>query len=666
MATDIFAVIIATATATLHCCQSIIFSGFRLIPGDSIDARFNNLTLEHIYSALNGYYQLWSPSQFYPTPNTLVYSDNHFGTAIFYIIFRSLNTDIETSFQCWLITITVLNAISLYWLLRTINISPWICAACVFLGTSSLSLIAQIGHPQILPLFPFILCLRFLIRTFQRASIIDLSLAIVFYAYIHWCYLYYGYLCTWILLLITLCLFSLQTSQQRREFIARLSCRRHYIFLIAAALFTLVALTYIYAPYIQYSSSGAERPIIELQKNAPHWSSWFSACPYSLFYKHQNFLPPAGEINQGENFLFTGWSIWIIATLGLFQLILNRGMPRFSFEHNLTISLLIVLIVILLLFTTYPSGASFYIWLCTHISKLGAFRAFSRIAQPLGIIESIVAALILQSLWANVRMWRRTIVAGGIILLPIENLCWGASNYSKLELQNRAEAILEQWRPQSINRTLIFTPGFANVSSDSLQLDAWSAALRVHGYCINGYSGNVPKSREFRDFLLNPTKTNADHLLTALKLPRDSVAPVSDWTDRAHRATGIQFFADIKPSIAPHTLIRTVKLHPAEPFEAAVSLKYEGQFPLDPSSARIFLSYRIYNDKNVSVDDTPSLRTPMPPFSPGNSVEQRMEIIAPSHPGHYFVHLSIVHEGIAWWEDLGKPGDTIDLTVENP
>ena len=41
-----------------------------------------------------------------------------------------------------------------------------------------------------------------------------------------------------------------------------------------------------------------------------------------------------------------------------------------------------------------------------------------------------------------------------------------------------------------------------------------------------------------------------------------------------------------------------------------------------------------------------------------------MTVVAPAPPGHYSIHLSMVHEGAAWWEDKGWGGDIVQLVIK--
>jgi hypothetical protein len=78
----------------------------------------------------------------------------------------------------------------------------------------------------------------------------------------------------------------------------------------------------------------------------------------------------------------------------------------------------------------------------------------------------------------------------------------------------------------------------------------------------------------------------------------------------------------------------------------------------------ISLSYRIFDDSKRTVDDPPSLRTAVPPLQPDQTISLNLMFVTPQSAGQYTIHLSMVHEGVAWWEDEGWGGDVISLVTE--
>lgn len=83
------------------------------VPGDLGDARFNNVVLEHFYRWLGGHEaSLVSPGFFYPMPGALTFSDNHWGTAWIYAIFRALGWDRYQAFDLWFLCGYLLNFVA--------------------------------------------------------------------------------------------------------------------------------------------------------------------------------------------------------------------------------------------------------------------------------------------------------------------------------------------------------------------------------------------------------------------------------------------------------------------------------------------------------------------------------------------------------------------------
>jgi hypothetical protein len=655
--------------SAIHLCQSAVFSGFALVPGNLGDGRLNNLILEHVYRTWQGIYPLWSPGQFYPTPETLTYSDNHLGTAFIYALFRLTGCDTEDAFQGWLIVICLLNSLSLYGLLRELGVSPWVCVPCVFLGTSSSALIAQTGHPQILPFFPFILTLFFLLRAWRRRNLGYLIPAILFCTYQHFCYLYYGYFCTCILLLLG-CAWALAVGPSlrwRKELLP--SLRRYFPFIGATSVISVLALLWLYHPYYRLLTGQVDsrelgaRPLVELLMNAPRWSSWISAPPFSFLYSGQSFLPPPTEINYAENYLFTGWIVLALGLASLPFLYANRSRRHASLDWQVCACIAFAWMVIVLGLTSWSaSGQSPYLFLCTKIAAFRSFRCVSRVAYPLGVLQSVLAALLLQQGWRAPALALRVLALSLAWLIPLEVLCCGQACYSKMIGRDRTDAIVDQWRNLGTSKPLLFAPGNTNQETWAVHLDAWSAALRLKARTFNGYSRSWPSSPGFFHFLSTPTPANGRLLLNELKIPLSSVALVTTWNPSIMQRAGI-LTELIDPSIVPRTTVKTLSSARGARIEIPVNLWYQGDVPITLAVHNIFLSYRIFDETHRTVDYPPTLRTTVQPLQPGQRIQLNMTVVAPSTPGRYAIHISMVHEGVAWWEDKGWGGDIVELIV---
>jgi hypothetical protein len=657
---DIGFAFVSVLFSVLHLCQAIVFSGFAKMPGDLGDGRFNNLVLEHVYRSWKGIYPLWSPGQFYPVQGTLTFSDNHLGTAFIYALFRLVGCDIENAFQAWILVICALNALSFYLLLRELNVSPWLCVPCVFFGTSSCALIIQFGHPQILPFFPFILTLFFLLRAWGRRDLTYVVPAIIFYTYQHFCYVYDGYFSTWIILLLVLVWAMLNASSLSwRQALGRPQRRQLTLIALTCAL-SVVALSWLYYSYYSFSRTGSPRSLSDVVRNFPRWSSWFSASPFSLLYHSQNFLPPSSEINLVENFLFPGWIIWILGLASVPFLWVTRTHCRTDPTWQIVACILFAWLVVLLGVTIWSVACgSPYLFLCRMVPAIRAFRCVSRIAILLGLLQAILAALLLQAFsCSTIRPLRLValLIAG---VLPLDTFSVGEVSCSRQIARDRAIAVLHEWRKVQTSKPLLFVPNPTNQDAYAINLDAWSAALRCDGRTINGYSGNQPLLPGFAAFLDEPTPAKGRALLKNLKLPESSVAVVTTWEPAFMQTAGI-VRVEVAPSIAPRTSVKSLTCSPSAEIILPVTIHYQGDTPVTLGDHNVFLSYRIYCG-STQIGEGP--RTTVPPLSADQTMTLNMRLLTPGSSGQYTVHLSMVYEGLAWWEDKGWGGDLVQLAV---
>ena len=121
-----------------------------LIPGDVGDALLCNYFLENIFLFICGKSEsLWNLPFFHPFPYVLGFSENLFGSSIFYIIPRFLKVEPQTAFQIWFLIGYLLNYISSYWALRYIKMSVVSATVGAMIFTFALPTTAHAGHEQL-------------------------------------------------------------------------------------------------------------------------------------------------------------------------------------------------------------------------------------------------------------------------------------------------------------------------------------------------------------------------------------------------------------------------------------------------------------------------------------------------------------------------------------
>ena len=647
--------VLTVAAATIHTSQAIVF--FNGIPGDLADARLVNCILEHVYQALRGYTVLFSPSEFYPVRGTLVYSDTHFGTVLVYAALRFAGASMESAFQGWFLFVAAGNTAALLYLFRKLEIAPWIAGPLAFFGTSSAALVFKTGHPQVMPFFAFVIALSFFLQFLRKADARALGWAILWFGYQHACYFYHGYFAVLIFGSI-LALFVIGVARRAwwRDVLA--SSRVHRVWLATTLVITLALLIAVYYPYVQFSSRYGTRPMEELVSLAPDVGAWFSASPFSLLYSKQNFYRPHGNI--GESTLFASWLVWlplIGASVAFFRR--RSTHPDVRLAGALAIGTVLLMAA---LTTWHGSNGSLYLFCADRIASIRALRAFSRIGYLLIVVESVVAALIFNRVFRQApRTWHRGCVVALSFLISLEAIAIGQRHYSKESTRQRTAALIDMWRAAGARDILVLAPGYTNQSLEALHTDCWNAALLLHKWSVNGYSGNIPQP--FAPFLAAPTLENAKALLKLYDVPLDQVSLVTDWEPAARARLGILSF-QLPGPIFLFAAIERLTLAPGEEIEIPVTLDFRGTAELPCDKLNIFASYRAYDDAGQPVARPSSLRTRVHTVRPGVSPFM-MRIMAPEQPGQYDVKLSMVHEGVAWWADLGLTGSAFKLTVSS-
>jgi hypothetical protein len=138
----------------------MILSGFRRVQVDVGDSRLINYFLEHNYRWYRGDFnhrEFWNPPFFYPARNIAAFSDTMLGIAPVYAVFRAAGLAPDTSFQIWMVTLSILNyAVMLHLLRRRLRMSLIAASAGAFLfafGSPRINMMVQQTQlPQFLSL----------------------------------------------------------------------------------------------------------------------------------------------------------------------------------------------------------------------------------------------------------------------------------------------------------------------------------------------------------------------------------------------------------------------------------------------------------------------------------------------------------------------------------
>lgn len=460
-----------------HTCQ------FSCVPGDLGDARFNGGILEHVYLWMIGAEpHLINAPFFYPMPGTLTFSDNHFGTAWIYALFRAAGADRYSAFDLWYVTGYVVNFVACYVVFRKLRFSVLGSAVGAFAFAFPMPVAAQAVHAQ-LTYRPFVPMGLLLWQRFQESGhwrwMGRLALVVVAQFFVS---IYLGYFLGLFLAAWACAQWWVNRDGPRRWFQqwadwGSASARRELLRAGVAIAVALVALAWLMRPYLHYSHLyGFQRSATEIGGMLPRPQSYLLADLSQIWQGVSGRLIRDMPMRP-EHQMFVGLGIVGLAAIALF-----RSTSRVRWVALLSLILLGAL-------TLSVHGYSAYL-LLTKVPGLGAVRAVTRIVMVLALPLAYLVALAIDALRENSWAWRVT-GATLVILLVCESASVHPWTYNIAEAKARTAKLQAQLPALLPPHVMLFNP----IGSETFylaELDGIFVAQDMHRPTLNGYSGNIP------------------------------------------------------------------------------------------------------------------------------------------------------------------------------
>jgi hypothetical protein len=485
------------------------FRGLTLMPGDLGDARLNNYFLETIYLRLTGEVDsFWNMGMFFPYPLVGGFSDNHFGSAIFYVLPRYFLGQPETAFQIWFLIGYILNFSFAYLALRKLGMSSIGASvgAGIFafaLPTSAHAIHAQLHHRWAIPMAVAA------ISTFLKGGgskwlgITALWITAQFYIGIYTGFFNLLFVIAIIFSHLIFRAFTFRTSQRSKNL--KLFKNLNYTTaatLIGMLLTALVAIAALFFTYYKVSLLyvGA-RSWAEIERMLPRPGSYFIADHSLLWRSLSNKIEDIPL--RWEHQMFVGLVPMILFLLG--AIVMFRTKNRAAAEIYLATTLIVVL-------TLYVK--SFSLWYFIHDFPLfSAIRAVTRVDQILLFAAGYGSALFLT--WLGARKVRNrnglnTLMAV-IALLALLEAATGTIGTSEKSVWKERVANLAKEVPGDLPKDSVLyfaqtDPWYAH------ELDAMWVSLQAGKPTLNGYSGQAPPGWNFtygRDCNSIPTQVDS-------------------------------------------------------------------------------------------------------------------------------------------------------------
>ena len=523
--------------AVLHVTQAIWISGGRASPGDLGDGRFNELVLEHGYRSLAGSYSWGSPSQFYPQPHTLTFSDTHAGTIPIYAVLRLIGLPIERAWQGWFVIVACLNTLAVFRLFGALGITRNLRGPLVFAASASAVVVWLAGtHMQMLPFFPVVLAWDQLVRGWPSRSRLRLLAAGGWLAWQFAAGPYLGFFAvTLTLAMAGACLaLHLITGPARRGAPVPAPPASKAVSIAVAIIGTSFGVLTAQV-YLRSSSLGVARSMAEVVALAPGLSAWVTAPPTHFWWRAGW---PGGQTNLVE-------LAWLAGFIPLFLLpvaLVAGWKQRRDTGHRWMLTAATGGLLTLIFFTKWGhDGGGAWLMLADKFPALRAFRSAGRIAPLLFLVFVAAGGLLLSGWQAGGGKLRRYVALALALLIAGETLGHHQPQMDLAVARSRADSVIAAWRAAGDRPILAYAFSYANQPAAWLHLDAWNAALRLSRATINGYTGGVPSMSW--SFIVNPTPPNARALIAATGLDPDRVSLIETVGPVAEAAIGLRRFA---------------------------------------------------------------------------------------------------------------------------
>jgi hypothetical protein len=641
-----------------------ITSGFSKMQMDPGDTRLNNYFLEHSFQlAFNRDYggSLWSPNFFYPFKNALALSDNLWGSAPLYWLFRGFLPS-DVSFQLWMIGTTLLCFASFVILLRHFEVSHILSAAGGFLFAFGMPRMAQLGHQQLLPQFYMPFAFLFVWQFIHKPNSNRLILALIF-IYLQ---LLAGIYLGWFLLVSLPILVAVSLY---RGHALRVALKNYFTknkkTTAAAFLVGSTAMIALLLPYMRMSRllSGGHS-MDEVSAMIPRLSSWLLPPPNSLW----TFLlePLSKDLPAShEHRLFMGFTVIALTVLSVYTFFKKHEFLGQERSDIIKACLLVTLVI----FVVFLSELGLWKLVYLFVPGASAIRAVARISLVLYFFLLIAILLSLDSfLKATISnsKWRLLLSSSVCILALSEQILISPTSYEKssfLEVEAELQGLMGKrcdLAYVSLNKDELYW---------TIQLSAMWAGLRAGVPVVNGYSGGVP-----------PSYPGVDHTLTVPELQqwlKDDFKGRLCLIDKVQSgpSDGLSHY---KSSIIKLPLqkvfsqeIKVLNTFKYTEVDAEIKVllivKNTSNFSWSSTAQYqpVHLSYH-WLDSNGRIVVFEGTRTLLPfSLSPGESAALSAIVKSPNQPGKYSLILTMVQEQAAWFTDRKAQPTQINIEVKN-
>jgi hypothetical protein len=656
---------------SLYAFRAIDF--FSAVPGDLGDARFNSVILEHLFRWITGQEKsLWNPQFFFPFEGVLAFSDNHFGSALSYILLRLAGLARETAFDGWFLIGNCLNYIAAYIAIRRIGIASFGAAAGAFVFAFGLPVLPKDGYAQLIYRFAIPLAYAAFLEMFSTKRLYVLWRVILWTTVQFYCSIYLGIFLVYLLAatlaailivgkgkeLLSSLIFSIRSESRMATFFSATASA-----LCVCAVFCLlykyhaISVDYVFA-----------RSKAEIATMLPRLSSYLFADGALLSAWPGRLL--GGVPMRHEHQMFFGFGVWIIGAYG-------ATMSWRARQHQELGKIASLSLAFLFLVTISIGGFSVYL-LLTSIPGISAIRAVSRIVLVMMLPVALLVALGSENLLrrASQHPGLKYVAAFALVFILSVEVATCQPNNTPISKWIARQTALRKALPAELPADpILFVYKKDSEPFFLSELDSMILAQDMGIPTLNGYSGYFPPGY----IMAHPCLPKVIRLygysihrripMSAMDLIAGRVVTIV--SSPCDGGLVVPFTGTISAALAKQIKLRIENIRIVEGrLNARIDVTNVSTIDFNTVSAdgkHVRLSWRFIalsavgqHISNPRWDTRKELIWKIPP---GDSRSIDMSLDLPLSPGSYLLEVSLVQEHVAWFHDLGMPVANVPIKV---
>lgn len=468
------------------------------IPGDMGDARFNNYILEHFHRwSMGEEPSFWDAPFMYPWKNVVALSDNLFGTAPFYSVFRHSGLSRESAFQAWVILMFVLNYWACLFALRRWSGNLIIAASGAYIFAFGIYNIGQMNNLQVMPKFMVPLVFFFLWEHLRTGRFKWLALTVLGTVYQLYCGLYMGLILIYGLFFMALAHLVVFRSPSYLTRFRQVGFAGAWVATLAGGIALVAPLA---LPYLCVPDEARFRLYSDILPSLPRPSSFFFAHSAALSWRSLSEVGNNAFPEWWHHFHFMGALPWL-AIIAM-PILLWKKNPAWVGRRELLAMFLALLLSIC--FCLNLAGHSLYA-LVFNVPGYHSIRAADRYINVLAPLFLIVFVLVLRPLFH--KPLPAVLLAMLLPVLTVQDNRWEAdrvTRYDKYRSQEEVAGIqrriLREYDATTSPAAVAYEPFLGYKVDDeelhmrliTTHISTMLAAQEVGIPVVNAYTGGYP------------------------------------------------------------------------------------------------------------------------------------------------------------------------------